>query len=1073
MSVNTDFKNNGFVYNGRLIPILKISYTKSAKAFKIDANTITSGAQLLANNVNGRNILRVNQYYTETPKGGEEFNLDAFIDDLPIYKGEKFVKGVKKVKDLKGMGNNAFYNKIKELIKGRYNSDKKLRKNEIIVSKTNKLYDFDVGNRQYDTARHYQEYVEDIKLKTKTQVGKAKLKEQTKKLDKANKNLRGAKAKVEEQTTELQEKQQQIVDTVAGLNAVKGELETEQKLFDNAKAEYAEEQIEYNKAKREQGVESQAAKDAKAQRDKAKSERDKIKTEKDNIELKVAELVVDKTQAEKALEMARKGLQQTLKTAQKKKAKADEEIGKQRTEIDIQQRKIKQQKSNLRRQTDDSKKILRKLYDTMEELQTQTLSPRVDTPLISAQGKDELGKLMMKYFKNPRQIREDLLDDEDALSSGVEEIRQNVDRLQQEGLDNRGQELRRERQQAIDDRAEALDRQRNADDSEKAKLTDAVIKEQAKVSAANEQIIKVELLKKQQEATNNQLLAQVELLEAEQTKDKAKIQKATAQLNAQDAVMTETLAITQTKIEASNKKILQFEGDVKRLQTKLEASKSSAEATGNFYEDELDKAKAAQTKAEEALARQMGKEKTTIETQTEEEETKTAEEVESKEAISPPPPLPKMATPPTSLSAVVRSPLIGRKKVLAEKRQERAAPAMARAATSTSTIGSVGGFETADDDDEEIGLDLADDVDEYVDTESKLAEQTIQAAPVNLNTGAGSQAPLPPPPLQPPQGNVGPVPPVQPPVPPVQPPIIQAETTEGMTLDDKLKEGETDATEKEKADPAIETDGLDDISKYGYDKQVYEFAISQGRDFTYSQELVKTSKDAPKEDATERRKQILTSLKIYGYTIDIQKPKTNDMEEAIEIMTFIYLALDKFRLEREWKRAITMLPDMLENIGLNADEVGANAPPTNQQLGMITQFSNPQILANFAQQQGTIPPTQPQPQPQPQPQQQPTAQQPQNMVGRNPRIPNAPQGVQRVRIVKAQKAKPQKKVKKMDTRPRMNVKEVQFKMKKSRINPNLLFTNLLKQNPRPQGEDSIFKSRPDKNKRRRLSFNII
>ena len=295
--------------------------------------------------------------------------------------------------------------------------------------------------------------------------------------------------------------------------------------------------------------------------------------------------------------------------------------------------------------------------------------------------------------------------------------------------------------------------------------------------------------------------------------------------------------------------------------------------------------------------------------------------------------------------------------------------------------------------------------------------------------------------------------------------------TEGMTLDDKLEEGGVDTTEKEQEDPTISTDGLADVSNYGYDKQIYEFAISQGRDFTYSQELVKTSKDAPKEDATERRKQVLTSLKIYGYTIDIQKPKTNDMEEAIEIMTFIYLALDKFRMERGWKRCICMLPDMLENIGLNADEVGADAPPANQQLGMITQFSNPQILANFAQQQGIMPPTQPQQQQQQQQQPQPTAQQ--NMVGRNPRIPNAPQGVQRVRIVKAQKAKPQKKVKKMDTRPRMNVKEVQFKMKKSRINPNLLFTNLLKQNPRPQGEDSIFKSRPDKNKRRRLSFNII
>jgi len=293
--------------------------------------------------------------------------------------------------------------------------------------------------------------------------------------------------------------------------------------------------------------------------------------------------------------------------------------------------------------------------------------------------------------------------------------------------------------------------------------------------------------------------------------------------------------------------------------------------------------------------------------------------------------------------------------------------------------------------------------------------------------------------------------------------------TEGMTLDDRLAEGETDAAEKEKADPTIATDGLDDVSNYGYDKQVYLFAISQGRDFTYSQELVKRSKDAPKEEPAERRKQVLTALRIFGYTIDIQKPKTNDYEEAVEIMTFIYLALDKFRMERQWKRAITMLPDMLENIGLNADEVGEDAPPTNQQLGMITQFNNPQILANLAQNQPQAPPQQQQAVP-PIPQQPPAQQ---NIVNRNQRMPNAPQGIQRVRIPKAQKAKPQKKAKKMDTRPRMNVKEVQFKMKKSRINPNLLFTNLLKQNPKPQGEDSLFKRRPDKNKRRRLTFNIV
>lgn len=459
------------------------------------------------------------------------------------------------------------------------------------------------------------------------------------------------------------------------------------------------------------------------------------------------------------------------------------------------------------------------------------------------------------------------------------------------------------------------------------------------------------------------------------------------------------------------------------------------------------------------------------------------------DAPAPPPPqLEKQPSVPEEPVAETRSPLVARKTAPAAtaefQRQRRAKNRQQRAEGLT---GDDAELQQAMNPDILTGDDADDE--EYENVESKAADQTIGAAPAQLNTGAGSQAPQPPPPPQPPQGDVGPIPqqqpPVQPPQPPQQQPQVQqlppqqppvppdtTETmTEGMTLDDRLAEGGRDAAEKEKKDPTIATDGLDDISKYGYDKQVYEFAISQGRDFTYSQDLVKRSKDAPKEEPSERRTQILTALRIYGYTIDIRKPKTNDFEEALEIMTFIYLALDKFRMERQWKRAMTMLPDMLENIGLNADEVGDDAPPANQQLGLITQFANPQILANLAAQQPQAPQQPPVQQAAAAPP--PPPNQPQNIINRNQRMPNAPQGIQRVRIPKAQKPEPPKKAKPIDTRPRLNVKEVQFKMKNSRINPNLLFTNLLKQNPKPQGEDSVFKSRKQEKKRRRITFNVI
>ena len=57
-----------------------------------------------------------------------------------------------------------------------------------------------------------------------------------------------------------------------------------------------------------------------------------------------------------------------------------------------------------------------------------------------------------------------------------------------------------------------------------------------------------------------------------------------------------------------------------------------------------------------------------------------------------------------------------------------------------------------------------------------------------------------------------------------------------------------------------------------------------------------------------------------------------------------------------------------------------------------------------------------------------------------------------------------------DTRPKMNVKEAQFKLRKSRMNPNLLFTNLTKQNPAMVGTLPSFKARVSTKTMRRIQF---
>ena len=494
------------------------------------------------------------------------------------------------------------------------------------------------------------------------------------------------------------------------------------------------------------------------------------------------------------------------------------------------------------------------------------------------------------------------------------------------------------------------------------------------------------------------------------------------------------------------------------------------------------------------------------------------------------PQLEKQPSVPEEPVAETRSPLVARKTApaaTAEFQKERRAKN--RQQRAEGLTGDDAELQQAMNPDILTGDDADDE--EYENIESKAADQTIGAAPAELNTGAGSQAPQPPappappapplqPPQQPPQQPQQQQPPQQqqqqPPMPP-DVPVQTALTNEGDTIEDKIQQTEEQGKKKEVKDAAEITDKIDDVSQYGYDKQVFEFAISQSRDFTYSQELVKTSKDAPKEDANERQKQLMTALRIYGYTIDIMKPQTNDYEEALEIMTFIYLAMEKYRLEREWKRAMTMLPEMLENFGLDGvDEIGQGVDTANQQLGVITQFTEPEILANLVGQtrqafqiqslRGDF---------QTPPQsgtdsgidgdqwrrrlggtntnirysrrpdrrqstadtasrfQRPTPVNQTPEINRTTRIPNAPQGVQRVRIPKAQPPRPQRRGKKQDSRPRMKVEDIEFKMKKSRINPNLLFTNLLKQNPLPVGEDSIFRRRTTKKERRRLTFNVI
>ncbi len=454
---------------------------------------------------------------------------------------------------------------------------------------------------------------------------------------------------------------------------------------------------------------------------------------------------------------------------------------------------------------------------------------------------------------------------------------------------------------------------------------------------------------------------------------------------------------------------------------------------------------------------------------------------------------------------------------------------------------------------------VAVDDEEYEAPDSAAAAAAVAPVESSLNTGAGSAAPpppLPPPPPVPaavaggvpprPRQPFLPVPQVAPVQPPQPPPLVEGQTIkqQGVSPEERSENISLQIKEQEKGDSGTKTDDNLDVSKYGYDKQVSIFAIQEDRDFTYTKEQVKTSTPNLQEG-------LMDALKMWGYTIEINKPKTNDYDEACEIRTFIFLAKEKYALERRWKKALTELPEALDDIGFSGQETATAATGAGQQMGLITQFADPQVFANFVNQaasagagqggggQGRQPAAQmagqaamaraaarPTPPSTPYPpniplrrttteedlrrvagelSRQSSAQSAETKSGtegfstdaegyggfmsaedsddfsrrrltgfgrevgytnkpdriqRTERVAQGGQGVQRVRVARPQKAKPKiPKQRRLDTRPKMNVKEQQFKMRRSRINPNLLFTNLTKQNPSLVGTLPLFKTR--------------
>jgi hypothetical protein len=437
--------------------------------------------------------------------------------------------------------------------------------------------------------------------------------------------------------------------------------------------------------------------------------------------------------------------------------------------------------------------------------------------------------------------------------------------------------------------------------------------------------------------------------------------------------------------------------------------------------------------------------------------------------------------------------------------------------------------------------------DEYEAPDSKTASEAVAPVAANLNVAAGSAAP--PPSGRPPrprQPLLPAAPPIdaaqarqdaeaaeqlrqaglrniaQPPPPPSNTPTAASEQQQGMTAEDRSQNISLQVSEQEKGDSGTKTDDNLDVSKYGYDKQVSMFAIQEDRDFTYSQTLVKAQNPNPKDGLME-------ALKMWGYTIEINKPKTSDEAEALEIRTFIFLAKEKYALQRQWKRALTQLPEALDDIGFSGQQTATAAAGAGQQMGIITQFADPQVLANLVNQAAAAGAGAPAPAPSGTPPAPPLRRTglstPElleraqaelardvtpveskaeaelgedlfdstddefgrrrltgfgrdvgytnraDRIGRTERVPQGGQGVQRVRVARPQQARPpEPNVRRLDTRPKMNVKEAQFKMRKSRINPNLLFVNLTKQNPALVGTLPSFKTRASAKSTRRIQF---
>ena len=182
----------------------------------------------------------------------------------------------------------------------------------------------------------------------------------------------------------------------------------------------------------------------------------------------------------------------------------------------------------------------------------------------------------------------------------------------------------------------------------------------------------------------------------------------------------------------------------------------------------------------------------------------------------------------------------------------------------------------------------------------------------------------------------------QPPIDPDPDPNVNITSTTSGTSDDKIQLINKQSQEVQKTyGEKDKKDDIKDLSKYGYQMQVSKFAIEEARDFSFTKELIKTSSDAPNTDASIRKKQIEDALKIYGFTIGIQKSKTNDYDEACEIMAFIFLALEKYRFQRKWKKAIIEMPEILES----------SSQGGGSQVGAVVNIpGGPQLLSNVINQ---------------------------------------------------------------------------------------------------------------------------